>query len=357
MRWLMRLMLVVCAASFLFMLDYSRQGGWNDAISMWNLKARMIFLSDSAPLMRIADPSLTDSHPDYPLLLPSLVARGWQYMGTASRWNSLALAAIFTILTFGITFEGIRVICGSTQAYVAGWVLMGTPFFLEHGASQYADIVLCCFMTGSVVLFSLWDADKQILGLPLLAGLFAGFAACTKNEGILFVLVIAAARVVLAVRRGNPGKLMSELLWFGLGILPGLVTLGLFKMNAPPNEIVGQFSVSTVVTRIQSSADQAIIWKMFVANVRYFGSWWVSPVPLLLVHFLITRIGRLRRPIPSAWGMPALVLAGMLAGYYAVFLATPHSLMWHLDTSLSRLLLQVWPVALVLYSTASTTDR
>jgi hypothetical protein len=42
----------------------------------------------------------------------------------------------------------------------------------------------------------------------------------------------------------------------------------------------------------------------------------------------------------------ALVVALMLAGYFGVFLITPFDLKWHLDTALSRLLIQVWPAAI-----------
>ena len=36
-----------------------------------------------------------------------------------------------------------------------------------------------------------------------------------------------------------------------------------------------------------------------------------------------------------------------LAGYCAVFVATPYDLQWQLDTSMYRLLAQIWPLAIV----------
>ena len=33
----------------------------------------------------------------------------------------------------------------------------------------------------------------------------------------------------------------------------------------------------------------------------------------------------------------------MLLGFFFVYILTPHELSWHLDTSLSRLFLQLWP--------------
>ena len=39
----------------------------------------------------------------------------------------------------------------------------------------------------------------------------------------------------------------------------------------------------------------------------------------------------------------------MLAGYYWVYILTPVNLTWHLQTSLNRLLAQLWPSAVFAY--------
>lgn len=48
-------------------------------------------------------------------------------------------------------------------------------------------------------------------------------------------------------------------------------------------------------------------------------------------------------------GAGALVLAisgSVVAGYFLVFLASPHELAWHLDSTVSRLLSHVWPAVI-----------
>jgi hypothetical protein len=42
----------------------------------------------------------------------------------------------------------------------------------------------------------------------------------------------------------------------------------------------------------------------------------------------------------------ALVLM-MLAGYYLVYVTTPHPQTWHVETSLPRLLAQLWPLGVL----------
>jgi hypothetical protein len=45
----------------------------------------------------------------------------------------------------------------------------------------------------------------------------------------------------------------------------------------------------------------------------------------------------------------ASLLALMLAGFYAVYVVTPKDLAWQLEFSLDRLLLQLWPSALLAF--------
>jgi hypothetical protein len=42
-----------------------------------------------------------------------------------------------------------------------------------------------------------------------------------------------------------------------------------------------------------------------------------------------------------------------LAGYYATYVISPYDLRWHLNSSLGRLLLQLWPSVLLLVGLAA----
>src|SRR5262249_46794671 len=120
----------------------------------------------------------------------------------------------------------------------AGCILAATPFLLGHGASQYADIVICCFMTAAVVLYTVHDLGSTEAPLPLLAGITAAAAACTKNEGILFLCLLLASRLTAFLIRKTWREGCRELLSFTSGASLGLLTLAIFKMAyAPPNEI------------------------------------------------------------------------------------------------------------------------
>jgi hypothetical protein len=340
---------LLAGAAFLFISDYSRQGGW-DAIAIWNLKARFIVRSDSAPVDRIVDPALTDTHPDYPMLLPSIVARAWQYAGVDSTTISEGIAGLFTFSTFAVAFYTISILRGRSRAFLLGCILLSTPFFLVHGASQYADVVLACFMVATVSMFCMWDSGIRPRCLPLLAGLFAGFAACTKNEGIMFLLVAFTTRVFLSAIRKTYKEGAGELAQFAVGAMPGFVALVLFKlMHSPPNDVAGQATLGLLISRAQDSLNHITIWKNFLREIYNFGSWWIYPIPVMILYLIASRMTTRAQKSSSPWSMPALVLLGMSAGFYTVYLVTPHALQWHLETSLARLMLQMWPTGLVLY--------
>jgi hypothetical protein len=340
---------LIVAGAFVFIFDSSTQGGW-DATAMWNLKARFIARSDSSPVARIVDSYLGDTHPDYPLLLPSIIARSWQYAGVESTTISEVIGGLFTFSTFLVTFCAIRLLSGRTHAFLLGCILLSTPFFLRHGVSQYADIELACFITATVSMFCISDCGKHSGHLPLLAGLFAGFAACTKNEGILFPLVVVCARILLMLIRRNYKDGMREIVQFGVGVLPGLMALLLFKvLHAPPSEIVNEATLGLWLSRMQNGAQHFTIWKYVFREIRSFGSWWLYPMPFMILYLIVSRITAPPRMSKTAWAMPALVLLGMMAADYMVYVITPIDLQWHLQTSLSRLMLQLWPTALVFY--------
>jgi len=323
----------LAAITLLFTATTSPYGQW-DATAVWNLKARFIYESPSDPIPRIMDPALWDTQPDYPLLLPILVARGWQYAGPDSVIVPIAIAILFTVSTVLVLVDGVRTITNPLQSYVTGCVLLATPFFVQHGVSQYADLTISCFMTISVVFLCIGDAPS------LLAGLAAGLAACTKNEGLLFVLVFMAIHIMFRRSVRETGRAIA-------GVAFGVTALGLFKvLYSPPNPIVNSITTQMIWQRLSAADYHVRILKAFAHKSPSFGDWWIAPFLLLILHIIATTRKSARTPWPTA----ALAVAGMLGGYYAVYLLSPYDLDWHIGTSMNRLLLQLWPMLLLVYS-------
>jgi hypothetical protein len=320
--------------------------GW-DAFAIWNLHARFLYRG-GADWQDGFTPVIQWSHPDYPLLLPAGIAHFWRYWGNDSPLVPGIVALIFTFSTVGLLFSGLSALRGRSQGFLGSLVLMGTPFFAEQGSSQSADVPLGFFFLATIVLVCLQDEPaRRGRGLMAMAGVTAGLAAWTKNEGVLFLCVIVLAHLVMFVRGdGSSGK---QSLWPILtGILPFLVMLGYFKLRlAPAGELFsdGQDILHKLLTA--SRYWETARW--FGKELFLFGQWWLVPGTVMLAgyYFLVGR--RAHGESESGIRISTIAVGFMLAGYFAIYIMTPYDLHWHLKYSLNRLFLQLWPSAIFLF--------
>jgi hypothetical protein len=349
--WGFEVVAVLSGIAVLLICDAQRHGGW-DAVAMWNLKARLILTSAGTPVQALVDPAFSGLHPDYPLLLPALVARGWRYIGGSAPIVPILLAGWFALVAVVVTTAGVEAISTSSQGWVAGSLLVSTPLLINVAASQYADIVVCCFITAAVVLYCIHDSMDQEHGprhLPILAGIAAAAAACTKNEGILFLAVLLAARIILGITERRGADTARELVSFAIGASAGLIALAIFKFAfSPPNDTVRLVSVHAAMSRLSDGHSNREIFSRF-RSALMFGAWYLNPLPVMALHTTIVYSSSTERK-SRPWFTPAFVLVAMMCGYYVVYLFSPYDLESHLASSLDRLVLQLWPTALLLYS-------
>jgi hypothetical protein len=89
-----------------------------------------------------------------------------------------------------------------------------------------------------------------------------------------------------------------------------------------------------------------MIWSFLRRFLFSFGDWAVLPYIPLVAFILLTGV---YRPVFSSqgWRTIVLILVILAAGYYFVYLTTPVDLKWHLESSLDRVLLQLWPSILL----------
>ena len=316
-----------------------RPHGGADAWIQWNMRARFLFrggerwtdLFSVSPLL----------HPDYPLLLPGLVARAWTYSGRESTVEPALLSALYALATAGLLAAAVALHRGGRMGALAGVLLLGTSSFVASGAAQVADVPLGFYFLGTLVLVSLPQVrDAAGPGAAALAGMTAALAAWTKNEGILFLLVIGASLVAAATMRGERPPFSRSVLPFVMGALPGLLVVFGFKaVLAPRNDVVSAQNLPLMVERMVDL--ERYEWVLAAVGREMIGFGRGAPVVLLLYALLL---GRDRGAASASAGMLGLAVVGvMAAGYTAIYIITPHDLRWHLATSLERLMLQLWP--------------
>ena len=252
--------------------------------------------------------------------------------------------ALFTFAVVGVLAAGVCRLRSRSQGLLAGTVLLGTKAFVSWGAGQCADVPLAFFILATVLLLALDDASEQSSrGLLLLAGLSAGLAAWTKNEGLLFLVVVAAARCLVAWRRNRGRRALGQLALLLAGAAPALGVVILFKLSlATNNDLVNGQSWQASLPRLADASRYGLIVTSLVLNLVALVKAYVLVLPLCF--FLLGRAPRRPRLVLS--GIAGVLLA-MLVGYFFIYVTTPHDLAWHLRTSMDRLLLHLWPAAIL----------
>jgi hypothetical protein len=302
--------------------------GQGDAWAIWNLRARSLFRGGEQWRNAFSG-TLTLSLPDYPLLLPGLVARSWIYTGTETQDVPVGIAALFTFATVGLLTAALSALAGRDKALVAGIVLLGTTSFIKLGAAQYADMPIAFFFLASIVLACM--QDQLPMSGTVLLGISAALAAWTKNEGLLFF-----ALLLIAMKWTK--QPVSRVL---LGASCILALLAVFKVSLAPPNYLAQSGGIVIIRKLMSPSRYVLVAVGFVYHLIHFGGRRLNPlIPLGAALLLLKHIAK--RGARSA----AIILSGMCAGVSFVYLITPFDLAWQIAWSLGRVILQLWPAAL-----------
>jgi hypothetical protein len=350
---------VVLAAATLFALATAKHPfGYGDALTIWNLRASMLFGAGDVWPRAFRD-ELPIGHPDYPVLVPGLVARTWEWAGARDHAAPIGVAAGFLFGTCATLFGCVAALRGTTTAAGAVAVVLAVPSFVELSASQYADVPLACYALLAAASFVLADRSRDPgarSGLLLGAGFALGCLVWTKNEGALVAIAIVAWRALRWLSSGQHRESYAQLARLLLGAAPGVVALVWFKTAlAQANDLVTEARAGGVLARVLDPDRHLAILRAFF--VELIG---LAPVVLAVVPLVVLPIGVI---LASAWRRrrgrrDGLLFAVLLVyvGYYVVFLTTSPKLRPHLATALDRLLLQGLPLV-VLWAFSGTESR
>jgi len=310
-------------------------GEW-DAMSIWNLRAR--YLASGGEMWHRALSSEIGGnmggaqHPGYPLFLSGLIATAWSAAGEFDQTAPIGVSLVFAIGV--LILLGASVACRkSTALGLLAWcVLLASEVFASQAAVQYSDLLQGFAFLATIVLL---DAASERPGprLWLAAGLAAGLACWIKNEGIPFTVAALAVAVWRFRKRG--------LVWVGLGAAPGLLAVGALKLMAQGREGIFPHTVGEAVEKIAGAGRWWQAALGFGKAVYNAGNPWTHPVVLIAVLALALGF------VPAAerrarWWLwvPVAVTA---AAEYSLYLVTTADLDWHISTSVSRLVAQLWP--------------
>jgi len=319
------------------------RGGW-DGWAIWNLRARSLYLA--ADWRDAFSPALAASHTDYPLLIPCFIAREWQGWDAETTLVPILLAGAFAAAVLFVLVRTLHELQGRTHALAAGILFLATPLVTAIAAAQYADVTLSCFFLTALVLQYFADESAEPGRFLVLSGLAAGLAAWTKNEGLLFVAALVAARAVAAGASAGWRTALRQAASLLAGAAPCLALIVYFRRTlALTGDILGKFATPAFAHDLADPHRYLTIAWAYVKHIWSFGNPFVGGIVLLAAYLLCTGIALPRKHDTGFWTGVG-VLGVVLAGYFMVYVVTPNDLHWHLDTSLDRLYLQLWPAAL-----------
>ena len=182
-----------------------------DGWAVWAMRARALY-EYGHPIA----PVFTDStYPtlQYPLLMPSLEAIDFRFMGTFD-----GTLVHLQLLGFAIAFVGGAWTLLRARAFpitlAAGLLaVVSAPTFFAQLQTNFVDVPLAIFVALGVAALAAWLREPAPGLLPA-AALFLGAAALTKNEGEMFALTAFIAAVLFA-----PGRRRRAVAYAALGAL------------------------------------------------------------------------------------------------------------------------------------------
>jgi hypothetical protein len=317
--------------------------GGMDGWAIWNSHAKYMAAGGKTWTLDIQN----TFHPDYPLLLPGILVHTWRYIGGNSPDAAGFLGILFELAGIAVLAATLIKLRSPAGALLMAFVLIGSPAYILHATSEYADIPLSAFIVSTIALICLYECDEtKSPGLIALAGFMAGCAAWTKNEGVPFALA-AAVILFLPVFRQRSATL-RRIAGFAAGIALPLAAIVYFKVAiAPPNDIFDHRNSADLLAKISDSNRYRIILSSYIHTGWTFGGWVFNPFLPVLAFLGLTGFDRsvFRN---FGWRAGVAILTLLLAAYFAIYLITPLELNDHLASSLNRLMMHVWPACLLL---------
>lgn len=313
-------------------------GNW-DAWMIWNVKAKHLAFKGTDYFFKESYKHLT--HPGYPLLLPSIIARGLRFHGT----NSLVIPGFISISYFvilsGIVFSFVFNHTRNLFLAIAGiFALIITPHVVLETIGQYADIPLACYiaLATCLIVYNFKQTNNLIY---IISGLCFGYAILMKNEGLLFFTICLIASVIFLLLRRIK---LSSILLIVMGASLGLLLLLDLKNSLPREDHLAGivWDMKTLINQMEYNAP--LILKYYLKNLVKFSEFF-----LLIALMLI--IKKYRFSFKGTLSYYLLIILGMIAGYTSIYLivSNPDFL---LSTSSKRLFLHFYPLVIIYFFTS-----
>ncbi len=337
-RLLTKTDLIFAIIFFLVMIDiFNRATLISDGLFWWGFKARI--LASGPGLIRdyLSDNVFIWSHMDYPFYLPVLESWIYTYLGRV--WEPYG--AFFSPAFYGVlglyVYLFIRKIASGFKGLILGIIFLFTPLLQEVSVLGYADLILSLFYLVSTLLLFRFIKTKNsiylILSLFVVSGLF-----WIKKEGIILFGIYSVVFTLVCLRLK-----VKKFIWLlFISCIPVFLWLLLLKFYHVPSVDFVTPSLDYLKNNLQRIIEITVAMRRFLKFTPFWGLFW-----LLFALLCIYRI----KKIKELSFMVLIFLTGIpLIVYPSLFIFSSWIPYYeHVRTSLPRLVLQVYPLAYMLF--------
>jgi len=317
---------------------YHPYGQW-DAWMMWNTKGIHLAHHDLITFFTKSLPSIT--HPSYPLLLPSILAHGFETVGTNSILIPIVISLLFCLSAILILWGGVYIISQENlfASHFSLLCLIISPFFLLESISQYADIPLSIYLMSLFILLILASTYKKT-SMFILCGIILGFLILLKNEGLLIslsILFVWSVFIVFNRQWTFKGFLLTNLVF-----LPFVLALLYFKsLNVSQDHLNAMdFSFDGIVNQAYKNLFDIISY--YIKTLFKF-----TEVIILIVIISAFKFFKISFKLSLKGYFLLFSIIVILLGYTVIYLLTPN-IDFLLSASAKRLFLHVFPSLILL---------
>ncbi len=321
-----------------------------DGRAIWSYKAKVLFYEDTVFTEAFTDPLRVHYHRDYPLMIPFAEYVIYRIVGDIGERQVRLLFSATFVFTVLFIYGGLRRLgIKSLLAILAAFFYCATPFRddwseRDGGAlnSGAVDLPLAFFALVSIVSYLLWWRERKhwqwVVGV-----LFSAFCFMIKKEGLVIFAVTSAANGVMALFSGSEFRKKNILAVIGFAVLTLVVASPWFMVvKQLPNyydEDYAEMFNAEVLTTMHTRLNVIFytlnkeIW-----NVEKWNLYWVALV-LCFPFFVFGWFSR------REYYLDVILIAWMMS-YLFVYMVSPLNLVYHLNTSTSRLASHFLPVVL-----------
>jgi hypothetical protein len=331
-------LLVLVPVIYLASLTFRDCLSW-DGLVIWEAKARHAFLAGGAlPAEHFSDAMRMRFHHSYPLYLPLSELWVYEWLGDCDQTAVKAIFPVFFAAAVALLWSTVLRLTG--RAWIATTTAL-LPVFISSMADRglglfqgYADFILGTVYMAGVGAFLAWKIkDSQPAWIMAVAS--AAVVPWIKHEGLLLYAGLVAVAAV-----GHGFRQWKRTLVFAL---PGAMTILVWKAFLHIVHVVEQKdfqSINLETLRLNLPRLGPILQAMgreFSKVANWSLLWFLVPVALGCLLYW-------RRPIGV---LLSLAIVIPLALDIVPFFFTALTLEFHLGTALTRLILQVSPVAVL----------